>query len=140
MTGFDLPHNLEHDPEQLLKRVRQRLKSPCSAHTLIAALSTQTHHHTPSTPSQITMDGKTIRDFLTPSTTNIPTDRNVNMGVENYELKSTVIQMVSAAPFCNNASEFSNAHLQQFCCNINTFNIKDVTPTSIRLCFFSHFH
>ena len=105
MPGFDLPQNFHSDPESLLRRARARLVSPrrplSAAEPVIAS----------SSASQA-MDQKTLRDYSTPSASQVLTGPEVNTGGENFEIKTGLITMVQASPFCGKANEDASAHLQ----------------------------
>ena len=93
MTGFDLPQNFHSDLESLLRRTRARLVSPrklLSAAEPVIALS--------SAPRA--MAQKTLRDYSAPSANQVPTGPEVNTGGENFEIKTGLITMVQASPFC----------------------------------------
>jgi hypothetical protein len=60
------------------------------------------------------MAEKTLRKFFAPSTANVATGPSVNIGNVNFELKSILINMVQASPFCGKPNEDANAHLQNF--------------------------
>ena len=106
MPGFDLPANYHHNPEQLVRRVRQR--------TLPVQRTVPTTLESPSeTTASSSMAEKTIRDYSVPSSNNVLTGPEVNVG-DNFELKAGVINMVQASPFYGLASEDANSHLQQF--------------------------
>ena len=60
------------------------------------------------------MAEKNLREFSVPSTTNVATGASVNVGDVNFELKSSLINMVQASPFCGKPNEDANAHLQYF--------------------------
>ena len=130
MTGFDLPQNFHSDPESLLRRTRARLVSPrrslSAADPVIASSST----------SQA-MAQKTHRDYSAPSANQAPTWPKVNTGGENFEIKTGLITMVQASPFCGKANEDASAHLQQFLELCSTFVIKGVSQDAIRLRLFS---
>ena len=82
------------------------------------------------------MTQKTLRDYSTPSASQVPTGPEVNTGGENFEIKTGLITMVQASLFCEKANEDASAHLQQFlelCC---TFVIKGVSQDAIRLRLF----
>ena len=70
------------------------------------------------------MAQKTLRDYSTPSANQVPTGREVNTGGENFEIKTGLITMVQASPFCGQANEDASAHLQQFLELCSTFVIK----------------
>jgi hypothetical protein len=124
ISGFNLPENYNHNPESLLQRVRQRRNPvPVILESSSEALSSST------------MAEKTIREFSVPSSSNIPTGPEVQVG-ENFELKPGVIHMVQAIPFCGLGSEDANNHLQQFLEIFSTFTIKGASPDAVRLCLF----
>jgi uncharacterized protein YggU (UPF0235/DUF167 family) len=79
------------------------------------------------------MAQKTLHDYYTPSATQVPTGLEVNMGGENFEIKTGLITMVQASPFCGKANEDAIAHLQQFLELYSTFVIKGVSQDAIRL-------
>ena len=60
------------------------------------------------------MAEKTLREFSVPSTDNVATGPNNNVGDVNFELKSSLISMVQASPLCGKPNEDVNAHLQDF--------------------------
>jgi hypothetical protein len=104
MTGFDLSQNFHSDPDSLLRKTRARLVSPrrplSAAKPIIASSS-----------APRAMAQKTLRDYSTPSTNQVPTGPEVNTGGENFEIKMGLITMVQASPFCGKANENANAHL-----------------------------
>ena len=129
MTGFDLPQNFHSDPESLLRRVRPRIVPPhisLSAVDLVIASS--------SAPRA--MAQKTLRDYSAPSANQVPTGPEVNTGGENFEIKTGLITMVQANPFCGRANKDASAHLQQFLELCSTFVIKGVSQDAIRLRLF----
>ena len=77
------------------------------------------------------MANKTICEFSTPSPANMATGPVVNNGDANFELKLTLITMVQASPFCGNAHEETNVHLQHFLKICGMFTIKGVTQEAI---------
>ena len=105
MFGFSLPTNFNENPEKLVRRVRPRVVSP--------PLSQSTSKPASQTPSTITepMSEKTLHDFSVPSAPNVATGPNVDVGGMNFELKSSLINMVQASPFCCKPNEDANAHL-----------------------------
>ena len=60
------------------------------------------------------MAEKTLHDFSISSATNVATGPNVDVGDVNFELKSSLINMVEASPFCGNPNEDVNSHLKNF--------------------------
>ena len=83
------------------------------------------------------MAQKTLRQFSTPSNSHIPTGLNVNQaGNDGFELKTGLVNMVQASPFCGKASEDANAHLQNFLEVSNTFNPRGTTLDDVHLRMF----
>ena len=105
MSGFSLPTNFVENPEKLVRRVRPRVVPP--------PLSQSTSEPAFQAPSTITepMAEKTLRDFSVPSAANVATGPNADVGDVNFELKSSLINMVQASPFCGKPNEDANAHL-----------------------------
>ena len=130
MSGFSLPTKFVENPEKLVRRVRPRIVPP--------PLSQSTSEPAFQAPSTITepMAEKTLRDFSVPSATNVATGPNVDVGDVNFELKSSLINMVQASPFCGKPNEDANAHLQNFLELCKTVTIRGVTADAIRLCLF----
>ena len=105
MTSFFLPTNFIENPEKLVRRVRPRVFPPqFSLSTSEPALQA------PSTTTE-PMAEKTLRDFSIPSAANVATGPNVDVGNVNFELKSSLINMVQASPFCGKPNEDANAYL-----------------------------
>src|SRR6185503_5914994 len=129
MTGFDLPQNFHSDLESLLRRTRTRLvshrRSLSAVDPVIASSS-----------APRAMAQKTLRDYSAPSASQVPTGPEVNTRGENFEIKTSLIMMVQASPFCGRANEDAIAHLQQFLELCNTFVIKGVSQDAIQLRLF----
>ena len=129
MTGFDLQQNFHSDQESLLRKTQAHLVSPrrplSAAEPVIASSSA------PRAKAQ-----KTLHDYSTPSANQVPTGPEVNTGGENFEIKTGLITMVQASPFCGKANEDASAHLQQFLELCSTFVIKSVLQDAIRLRLF----
>jgi hypothetical protein len=105
MTSFSLLTNFVENPEKLVRRVRPRIVPP-----QIVLLATEPVIQAPST----VMIEKTLHDFSIPSATNMAIGSNVDVGDVNFELKSSLINMVQASPFYGKPNEDANAHLQNF--------------------------
>ena len=75
------------------------------------------------------MAQKTPRDYSAPSATQVPTGPEVNTGGENFEIKTGLITMVQASPFCGKANEDASTHLQQFLELCSIFVIKEYLRT-----------
>jgi hypothetical protein len=132
MTSFDLPFNFNDNLESLVRRVR-----PCSfiPQKFLSNQDTNTVDPVDSTPLA-PMAEKTIREFSTPSNTNVPTEPTTTVGDGNFELKPALINMVQANLFSGKPNEDVNAHLQHFLEVCRTFTIRGVTDDAIRLHLF----
>ena len=58
------------------------------------------------------MAEKTLRDFSVPSAANVATGPNVDVGDVNFELKSSLINMVQPSPFCGKPNEEQSGGMQ----------------------------
>ena len=129
MTGFDLPQNFTPNLESLLRRVRLCVVPPqillSAAKPITSTLS-----------ASQALAQKTLHDYSAPSATQVPTGPEVNTGGENFEIKTGLITMVQASPFCGKANEDASAHLQQLLELCSTFVIKGVSQDAIRLRLF----
>ena len=93
MSSFSLPTNFVENPEKLVRRVRPHIVPPPISQSIREPAS--------QAPSTITepMAEKTLRDFSVTSAANVAIG-NVDVGDVNFELKSSLINMVQASPFC----------------------------------------
>jgi hypothetical protein len=82
------------------------------------------------------MANKSLREFSAPTTTNICTEPEVNVGDNGFELKPALNNIVQASQFCGKAYEDASAHLQHFLEICSTFTIKGVTKDAILLRLF----
>ena len=105
MTGFDLPQNFHSNPESLLRRAHSRVLPPpislSAAEPVIASSS-----------APRAMAQKTLCDYYAPSASQVSTGPEINTRAENFEIKTGLIMMVQASPFCGRANEDASAHLQ----------------------------
>jgi len=107
MTGFDLPSNFNPDPERIGRSVRCRVVPPQKRLTWLIASS--------SISASSPMAQKTLHQFSAPSSSHMPTGLNQGQaGNDGFELKTGLVNMVQASPFCGKASDEANAHLQNF--------------------------
>src|SRR6185312_6117635 len=104
MSGFSLPTNFIENPEKLVRMVQPRVVPP--------PISQSTSEPASQAPLTELMAEKTLRDFSDPSATNVATGPNVDVGDVNFELKSSLINMVQASPFYGKPNEDANTHLQ----------------------------
>ena len=120
MTGFDLLSNFNPNPERIGRIMRRCIVPPQKRLTLPISL--------PSTLAVSFMAQKSLRQFSAPSSSHIPTRLNQDQaGNDGFELKTGLVNMVQASPFCGKASEDANAHLQNFMEVSNTINPKGTT-------------
>ena len=92
MTGFSLPTNFVENPKKLVRRVRLRVVPPP-----LSQSTSEPDSQAPSTTTTEPMAEKTLRDFSVPSAANVATGPNVDVGDVNFELKSSLINMVQAS-------------------------------------------
>ena len=82
------------------------------------------------------MAQKTLRQFSAPSNSHIPTGLNNYQGTDGFEIKTGLVNMVQASPFCRKASEDARAHLQNFLEVSNIINPKGTMTDNVRLRLF----
>jgi hypothetical protein len=87
MNAFALLTKFVENPEKLMRRVRPWVVPP-----QIILSATELVVQAPSAPER--MAKKTLRDFSVPSATNVATEPKVEVGDVNFELKSSLINMV----------------------------------------------
>jgi hypothetical protein len=116
------------DKEVLLKAFFTRIfRTPCS----------NKFQGSPPPPEPTLMAARScINDFLAPSSANVRTGLETNIGDGSFEHKPALINMVQQSPFRGMASEDSNAHLQHFLEICSTFTIRGVTQDAVHLCLF----
>ena len=103
--------------ESPLRRVRPYVVPP-----QISLSTTEPVVIVPSTSNS--MAQKTLHDYFAPSATIIPVGPEVSTGGENFEIKTSLVTMVQANPFCGKANEDARTHLQQFLELCSTFVIE----------------
>ena len=128
MSGFDLPDNYIENLDALLRKSRSRAAS--------SSVTPPASEPVTPVPSATTAMAKTLRDYSTPATANVPVGPAINTSNGNFELRTGLITMVQANQFCGLLSEDANAHLQHFLKLCDTIVIKDVAPASIWLRLF----
>jgi hypothetical protein len=107
MTCFDLPPNFTEDLQSLMRRARTHFGYPQRVRTEVDPTS-----FVPSTSTPMANSEKTLREYCAPSTDQVPTGPEINTGNGNFEIKTSLIMMVQASPFCGKPNEDANAHLQ----------------------------
>ena len=130
MTSFSLPTNFVENPEKLVRRVRPRVVLP-----QLSLSTSELAFQAPATTTE-PMAEKTLRDFFVPSAANVTTGPNADVGDVNFELKSSLINMVQVSPFYGKPNEDANAHLQNFLELCKTVTMRGVTTDIIRLRLF----
>jgi hypothetical protein len=114
MTGFDLPANYHLDPESLIRKSHSSLSSPGSSGSHIREIVNKfLGSPLPHEPA-LMATRRCINDFSAPSSANVRTGPEANIGDGSFELKPTLINMVQQSSFCSKASENANVHLQHF--------------------------
>ena len=88
MIGFNLPTNYVEDPKALIRRTRAKLKK------VPASESEDNRIRQSLTPKFEAMADKTLREFSAPTTANIRTGPNVNVGDNGFELKLALINIL----------------------------------------------
>jgi hypothetical protein len=84
MTGYNLPNNYNDDPVALLRKSQ--------SHTTSSSTPPVVELVTPA-PSATSPIAKSLRDY-TPAVANMPVGPAVNMGIGNFELRTSLITMV----------------------------------------------
>ena len=106
MSRFELPANSTDNPKALFRRsVRRRV-------TISQVCLSTIELDIPVSSSFELIDEKILREYSAPSAANIPTRPEVNIGDGNFELKSGIITMAQAQPFCGKDNEDASAYLQ----------------------------
>ena len=82
------------------------------------------------------MAQKTLRQFSAPSNSHIPTGLTNDQGTDGFEIKTGLVNMVQASPFCGKASEDANAHLQNFLEVSSIINPRGTTMDNVHLRLF----
>ena len=82
------------------------------------------------------MAQKTLRQFSAPSNSHIPTRLNNDQGTNVFEIKTGLVNMIQASPFCGKASADAHAHLQNFLEVSSIINPKGITMDNVRLRLF----
>jgi hypothetical protein len=105
MIGFNLPTNYVEDPEALIRRTKAKLMK-------VSALESEDHQTRQSLTLEFeAMTDKTFRKFSAPTTANIRTRPETNLGDNGFELKSALINMVQPSQFCGKVHEDASTHL-----------------------------
>jgi hypothetical protein len=131
-TRFDLPANYHLDPELLIRMSRSRLSFSRSSRSHVDKFQGSPPPH----ELVLMAARRCINDFSVPSSANVMTDLEMNIGDGSFKLEPTLIKMVQQSPFCCKAVEDANAHLQHFLEICSTFTIRGVTQDAVHLHLF----
>ncbi len=110
MTGFNLLKNFKDNPEVFFRSVKPRVLLPQK--TLSAkkpAIPAWQHHRA----SRIWLRRPSASLLPSPLTT-CPLGCKSTWGDGDFDLKTSLITMAQASPFCGKPNEDTSAHLQQF--------------------------
>jgi hypothetical protein len=94
MTGFHLPSNYHSDPESLIRKSRSRLSSPGSSGSHIREVVDKFQGSPPPHEPALMPVRRCINDFSTPSSANVRTGLQTNIGDGSFKHKPTLINMV----------------------------------------------
>nr|AAN09863.1 putative retrotransposon-like protein [Oryza sativa Japonica Group]AAP52590.1 hypothetical protein LOC_Os10g11740 [Oryza sativa Japonica Group] len=119
MTAFNLPENFKENPLDFFRSVKPRVVAPQKTHPTKKPII-------PAPPTFKIMADKTLSEFVAPSADNVATGLQINMGDVDLNLKSSLITMALASPFCGKLNEDANSHLQQFLEICNSYTMKGV--------------
>jgi len=115
MIGFSLLEKFDEDPERLLRKTR-------AFKAVLPSAPVPPEEEETVSKAPIQMAEKSLREYSVPTTDNVILGPQENIGNVGFELKTSLINMVQASPFCGLLHEDANAHLQRFL----TILIKDV--------------
>jgi hypothetical protein len=135
-TRFDLPANYHSDPKSLIRKSRSRFSSPGSSGSHTREIVDKFQGSPPPHKPTLMVAHRCINDFSAPSSANVRTGPEMNIGNGSFKLKPALINMVQQSPFYDKASEDANAHLQHFMEIYNTFIIQGVTQDAVPLRLF----
>jgi hypothetical protein len=94
MTGFDLLANYHSDLESLISKSRLWLSSPGSSRSHIRKIVDKFQGSPPPYEPALMAARKCINDFLAPSSANVRTGPEMNIGDGSFKLKPAIINMV----------------------------------------------
>jgi hypothetical protein len=130
MAGFNLLEDYQDDPKTFLRRARANLtpRRTSRAHPRDPPLDEHpldpTNH--PSSSTNPPTSTKSLREYSTPSNSDLATSQCAGDGKVDFELKPSLINMVRAIAFNGNPSKDANAHLQNFLEICGTISIKGI--------------
>jgi hypothetical protein len=124
MIVFDLSANYHSDPESLIRKSFSRLSSPGSFGSHVQEIVNKFQESPPPHEPALIASRRCINDFSAPSSANVRTGPETNIGDGSFKLKLALINMLQQSSFCGKASEDANAHLQYFLEICSTFTIR----------------
>jgi hypothetical protein len=136
MTRFDLQANYHLDPEYLIRKSRSRLSSPGSSRSHVREVVDKFQGSPPPHKPALMDAWRCINNLSAPSSANVRTGLEMNIGDSSFKLKPALINMMQQSPFHGKASEDANAHLQHFLEISSTFTIRGVTLDAVCLHLF----
>jgi hypothetical protein len=136
MTRFDLLANYHSDPESLIRKSQSRVSSLGSSGSHVQKIADKFQGSPPPHEHALISAQRCINNFSAPSSANVRTGPETNIGDDSFELKPALINMVQQSPLCGKASEDANAHLQHFLEICRTFTIRGVTQDVVCLHLF----
>jgi len=141
MAGFNLLEDYQDDPETILRRARGNLtplRRTSRAHPRDPPLDVHPSNPTnrPSSSTSPPTSTKPLREYSTPSNSNLATLPCAGDGKVDFELKPSLINMVRAIAFNGNPSEDANAHLQNYLEICGTISIKGIRQDVIQFRLF----
>jgi hypothetical protein len=94
MIGFDLPANYRLNLESLIRKSCSRLSSPGSSRSLVREIVDKFQGSPPPHEPTLMDAWKCINDFSAPSSANVWTGLETNIGDGSFKLKLALINMV----------------------------------------------
>jgi hypothetical protein len=94
MTGFNLPANYHSDLESLIRRFQSRLSSPGSSRSHVQEIVDKFQGSPPPHEPALMAARRCINDFSAPSSANVKTGLEMNIGDDGFELKPALMIMV----------------------------------------------
>ena len=88
------------------------------------------------TPASIPIAQMTPHQFSAPSNSHIPTGLINDQSIDGFEIKTGLVNMIKASPFCGKASEDAHAHLQNFLEVSSLINPRGTTMDNVHLRLF----
>jgi hypothetical protein len=104
MIRFNLPANYHSDPESLIRKSCSRLSSPESFESHVREIVDKFQGSPPPHEPSLMAVWRCINDFSAPSSANVRTGPETNVGDVSFKFKLALISMVQQSPFYGKAS------------------------------------